>query len=172
MLWWISYVNDLSPLRPGCLLWRRVVYFLSFPACNFHFLFFFYLSASWVLLGTLSFPPRLRLNLYVFFGQPLFFFCQLLHILFIFPVIRYCTHWSLFSFVTYHLILWFSFCLRLILSNVFFLCSFSHRKIKRKYKTEGKNIHFMGSEKQILCLPVAVAFSLFIISTSVIFEGK
>lgn len=61
-------------------------------------------------------------------------FCLSLHILFIFFVIRYFIYWSFCLFVTYYLILSFSFTLGIIFTIVFFLDIFLTGNTRRKRK--------------------------------------
>lgn len=150
----ISYRNDLFSLNPGFILWRNRLSYLSSLVFKSHFLFIC-LQTSFC-SGHLISRSCQWLN-YVSFLPLTFSFCQLLHILFIFIVIRYFICWAPSLFVTYHLIL-FSFGLKLTLSNVFFLYCFPG-EIKRKYKTEGKT-SFLQRAKANLNLWHSVFFLL------------
>ena len=150
---WISFINGLFSLKPGFTLWRKRLHYLTPPICNPHFLFIF-LQANFC-WGHLIFRACLWLNLYVF-PSTTFAFCLLLHILFIFIVIRCFICWTLFSFVTYHLILLFSFSLRLILSNVFSSYYFSQGN-KEEIQERGRKHPFCKEWKANLSLAGTVS---------------
>lgn len=155
---WISFINGLFSLKPGFTLWRKRLHYLSPPICNPHFLFNF--SASQLLLGAFNFQA---LSVIESICLPFhhFCFCLLLHILFIFIVIRYFICWTLFSFVTYHSILLFSFSLRLILSNVFFSYYFSQGN-KEEIQERGRKHPFCKEWKANLSLAGTVSSFFFI----------